>query len=204
MLMIQNTLVSDDIVREQFKCNLTACKGACCWEGDFGAPLELEELDKLKEIYPAVRPFLSPAGQAAIDRQGTAIYYEDNDSFGTPLIDNGPCAYMIKDRNGIAKCGIEQAQRAGVIDYLKPVSCHLYPIRVSVYPQHDYEVLNYDRWDICKPACSLGKQEKLPVYVFLKDAIIRRYGRDYYDELDAAAATLLKAGSDASDHAEEM
>jgi len=192
MLIIQDKLVSDEIVDRRFICNLDACKGACCWEGDYGAPLEDEELPVLKAIYEQVKPFLSPAGQAAIAEQGPYIYYDDNEAYGTPLINNGPCAYMILDGNGTAKCGIEQAYRAGVINFIKPISCHLYPIRVRKGPEDSFEALNYDEWDICSAACTKGEKEQVPVYTFLKEAIIRRYGSEFYDELDAAAKNILK------------
>lgn len=187
MLLIQDILVSDELLDEQFICNLKACKGACCWEGDFGAPLEIAELEVLQRIYPQVAPFLSEQGRQAIEEEGCFTYYPDNDSFGTPLVDNGPCAYMIYDELGIAKCGIEQAFQAGATDFKKPISCHLYPIRVTGDRDKGFEGLNYDRWDICSAACELGKQHQVPVYQFLKDAIVRKYGEDFYAELDAAA-----------------
>ncbi|MCC7244644.1 MAG: DUF3109 family protein [Saprospiraceae bacterium] len=190
MIIIQDKLVSDEIVEEKFVCQLSACKGACCWEGDAGAPLENEELPILLDIFPKIKSFLSPAGIAAIEAQGTHVWFENTQSNGTTLIDNGPCAYMTYDALGIAKCGIEQACKAGVIDFLKPISCHLYPIRVEKNEQRAFEALNYDRWDICSAACSLGEKEQVPVYRFVKDAIIRHYGQDFYDELDGAATFM--------------
>lgn len=190
MLIIQDILVSDDVVKEQFACNLTACLGACCWEGDYGAPLETAELETLVNIYDKVKPFISPAGQAVIEREGAYVFFEDAESYGTPLIDNGPCAYMNYDANGVAQCGIEQAYRAGAIDFIKPISCHLYPIRVSRNDLNQFEALNYDRWEICSAACTRGKAEKIPVYQFVKDALIRHYGAAFYEELDAAAGFL--------------
>ncbi|TNE69769.1 MAG: DUF3109 family protein [Bacteroidetes bacterium] len=191
MIIVQDKLVSDDVVEEQFICNLTACKGACCWEGDSGAPLEEVELPVLDAIFEKIKPFLSPAGIAAIEKQGTHVWFEEEGDWGTPLVDNGPCAYMTLDATGTAQCGIEQAYRAGVVDFQKPVSCHLYPIRVEKNEQLDFEALNYHRWEICSAACTLGKQEKMPVYRFLKPAIIRKYGEDFYEELDAAAGFIL-------------
>ncbi len=190
MLIVQDKLISDDVIEKQFLCNLSACKGACCWEGDFGAPLEPEELDTLKEIYEAVKPFLSPAGIAVIEAEGTSVFQEETDDFATPLIAGGPCAYMTYDELGIAKCGIEQAHKAGVIDFKKPISCHLYPIRINKVPHGEFEALNYDQWDICSAACTLGKKEQLPVYQFLKEALIRKYGADFFTELEAAAKHL--------------
>ncbi|MEN0003800.1 MAG: DUF3109 family protein [Bacteroidota bacterium] len=190
MLIVQDKLISLDVVEEQFMCNLTACKGACCWEGDYGAPLEDEELHTLQRIYEQVKPFISPAGIQAVEEQGTAVFTKEADVFSTPLINNGPCAYMTYDRTGTAQCGIEQAYNAGKIDFRKPISCHLYPIRVKADKQTDFEALNYDRWDICSAACEKGKQEQMPVFRFAKAAIIRKYGEDFYEELEAAAEHL--------------
>ncbi|MCI4649603.1 DUF3109 family protein [Phaeodactylibacter sp.] len=191
MLMIGEILISDDVVNEQFICNLNACKGACCWEGDYGAPLEQEELRTLERIYDDIRPFLSPAGRAVIESEGPHTYYEgDAQEFGTPLIDNGPCAYMTYDEQGVAQCGIERAYKAGATDFKKPISCHLYPIRVVRHEATGMEALNYDRWDICSAACTLGKKHQMPVYQFLKEALIRKYGEDFYHQLDAAAKEL--------------
>lgn len=192
MIIVQNKLVSDELVEEHFICNLSACKGACCWEGDLGAPLDAEEIPILEQIYDKVKPFMSPAGIAAVEEQGVYTEFEPDD-YATPLIDGGPCAYLNFDRNGVALCSIEQAQLAGVIDWKKPISCHLYPVRIAANEELGFEALNYDQWDICSAACTLGKSEQVPVYQFVKDAIIRKYGQDFYDELDGAAQ-FLKEG----------
>ena len=192
MLIIQEKLINEDIVHEQFICNLNACKGACCWEGDWGAPLEEEELDVLEKIYDQVAPFLTEEGRKVIEKKGKHVYYRQPAEHGTPLMADGACAYMTKNELGMAKCGIEQAYLAGEIDFKKPISCHLYPIRVKNDPRVVFETLNYDRWDICSAACELGKKEEVPVYQFLKEAIIRKYGEDFYEELDAAAQYLKK------------
>lgn len=187
MFVIGSVLVSDEVVEEQFLCNLQACKGACCWEGDYGAPLESTELTVLDEIYPQVKPFLTAAGQQVLETVGRYVYYDDAEEFGTPLVNNGPCAYMTVNAEGIAQCGIEQAYQAGVIDFPKPVSCHLYPIRVR-QETPGFTVLNYDRWDICSAACSSGKAAQLPVYQFLRVALERKFGPDFFAELSAAVA----------------
>ncbi len=184
MYIIGNILVSDDVTDEQFACNLTACKGACCWEGDFGAPLEDAELPILERIYPAVAPHLTEAGRAAIAEQGT--YTKNGDGHDTPLIDGGACAYMTLDGTGTAQCGIEQAYNAGDIDWKKPISCHLYPIRINTNPHTGFEALNYDVWDICSAACSRGEREQIAIYEFVKPALIRKYGEAWYAELEAA------------------
>jgi hypothetical protein len=190
VVVIQDKLVSDEILEENFICNLDKCKGACCWEGDFGAPLELEELKILNKIYPKVRPFLTEKGQKAIDTEGCYEQDENDGAYGTTLVEGGSCAFMTYDAVGIAQCGIEQAWKAGAVDFRKPISCHLYPIRVSKNEIAGFEALNYHRWDICSPACQLGDEHKVPVYKFLKDALITKYGEDFYEELDASAEYL--------------
>ncbi|MFT5802833.1 MAG: hypothetical protein ACI956_002656, partial [Nonlabens sp.] len=131
MFIIQEILISDDIIEKQFLCNLSACKGACCWEGDFGAPLEEEEIEMLEKDYEAIKPFLSEAGKAVIEKEGKYKWFEEPKENGTPLIEGAACAYMNYNELGIAQCGIEQAHKAGATDFLKPISCHLYPIRVN-------------------------------------------------------------------------
>ena len=190
MLIIQDKLVADEVVQRQFLCNLNACKGACCWEGDAGAPLEVEELATLERIYEDVKPFLTAAGIAAIEEQGCYTYSKKYDEHYTTLVDNAACAYMTMDATGKAQCGIEQANKAGATDFYKPISCHLYPIRVERDSNTDFEALNYDEWDICSAACTLGKEKQLPVYEFLRVALIRKYGEAFYEELAAAAQHL--------------
>jgi len=190
MIIIQGKLISADVVEEQFMCNLKACKGACCWEGDYGAPLETTELEILDDIYPQIKKYLSPKGIAVLEKAGRYTYYKDANEYGTPLIDHGACAYMTYDEAGVAQCGIEQAYNDGVVSFKKPISCHLYPIRVTKEGESGFEALNYDRWDICSAACSLGAKEKMPVYKFTKDALIRKYGAEFYAELEAASNHL--------------
>lgn len=193
MIIVQEILVSDDVVEQQFMCNLSACKGACCWEGDFGAPLEDSELKILDKIYSKVKPYLTSEGKAAIKEQGKYSFFEEPQEYGTTLLENsGACAYLTYSDEGIALCGIEQAYNDGVIDFIKPISCQLYPIRVEKDERTGFEALNYDRWDICSAACSKGKEKEMPVYKFVQKAIIRKYGQDFYDELDAAAQHIKK------------
>lgn len=187
MIIVQDMLVSDELIEEQFLCNLKACKGACCWEGDAGAPLEQSELATLERIFEDIKPFLTPRGIAEIKRQGAYYFDPEDNEPATTLIDGGPCAYINYTPEGIAQCGIEQAWKAGATDFRKPISCQLYPIRVEKNEEAGFEALNYHRWEICSAACDAGKAAKLPVYQFLKDAIIRKYGEDFYEELDAAA-----------------
>lgn len=187
MYFIKDVLVSDGVLEARFACNTSSCKGACCWEGDFGAPLDPEEVQTLAAIYPSIKPFLSPEGCAVIEENGSSAYYPDMEKAGTPLIQGGACAYMVIDASGIAACGIEKAWQAGVTDFQKPISCHLYPVRVLSHPEQHFEAINYDRWDICKAACTRGADEGITLIAFVKDALIRRYGADFYEELCAAA-----------------
>lgn len=180
MILIENTVISDDIVDEFFVCELSKCKGACCVEGDLGAPLEAVELEVLKAEYENIAPYLTETGRQAIASQGNYVRDWEGD-YSTPTLGNRECAYAIYDQRGILKCGIEQAFFAGETDFRKPISCHLYPIRVTKYEQ--YHALNYDRWHICAPACDHGAALKVPVYQFLKQPLIRAYGEEWYAEL---------------------
>ncbi len=184
MLLVEDVLVSDDVMEAQFHCNLSACQGACCWEGDWGAPLDPEELPVLAAIYSDIEPFLAEEGKEAIQKEGYYTYYPDAGHYGTPLIPNGACAYMTRDARGVAQCGIEKAWQAGETSFRKPISCHLYPIRIKQDRRTGMQSMNYDRWDICSAACSLGKQKRLPVFRFAREAIIRKYGQAFYDQLE--------------------
>ncbi len=180
MFKVGEVLVSDDIREKEFVCNLEKCKGACCVEGDYGAPLEEDELEILKKIYPKIKSYLTKEGISAIEEQGTHVVDPDGD-YSTPVIDGRECAYAHYDEKGILKCGIEEAHKDGKIKFKKPISCHLYPIRIT--KKKDFEAVNYHKWHICSPACTLGKQLQVPLYKFLKDPLIRKYGEKWYDEL---------------------
>lgn len=195
MILIQETFVSEEVLEQHFLCNLKACKGACCWEGEVGAPLEKQELDILENIFEKIKPFLTEEGIQKIEEKGHYTYFKETKDFGTTLLENGACAYMTRDELGIAHCGIEQAYNAGVVDFKKPISCHLYPIRIKKNPQMGMELLAYDVWNICSAACSLGKQEQLPLFRFVKEAIIRKYGEEFYEEMEAAAKHLQQKTS---------
>lgn len=186
MFQLGKTIVSEDILLKDFVCNLTACKGACCVDGDAGAPLLDEEVQILADIYPKVKSFLRKEGISTIEAQGTSVTGTDG-TLETPLIDNKDCAYVIFDGK-TALCGIEQAYNQGIIDWKKPVSCHLYPIRVKDFTE--FAAVNYDKWDICDPACSLGQELEVPVYKFVKEALVRRFGENWYAGLEKVAQEL--------------
>ena len=193
MIVINNKLVSDEIIEEQFVCDLNKCKGGCCVDGDAGAPLSKEELVHLNEVYDAVLPYLDEENKNELQRQGRYVY---DDEFGwvTPTIQSKVCVYGITDPNGIVKCGIEQAYNDGKVSWKKPISCHLFPIRVQLSKNKETEYVNYEpREDLCSAACSLGKKLKVPVYVFLKDALVRKYGIEFYETLDATAKHVKPA-----------
>ncbi len=180
MILIEETVISEDVKEKQFVCNLEKCKGACCVEGDLGAPLEESELQVLIDLYDKIKPYLSEEGIKAIEEQGVFVVDEEND-FSTPTIGDKECAYAIYDKEGILKCGIEQAYNDEVIDFKKPISCHLYPIRVTKY--EEYHALNYDQWSICTDACELGEKLGVPVYKFLQEPLERAYGEEWYHKL---------------------
>ena len=182
MIEIGHTLVSEELFTEHFVCDLDTCKGACCIEGDAGAPLSEEETDILEREYPNFKAFLRPEGIEYVEKLGTSVIDFDGEPV-TPLRDGKECAYTVFE-GGKAMCGIEKAWKAGATSFRKPLSCHLYPIRTKEYVT--FEAMNYDRWEVCSPACSLGNELKVPVYAFLKEALIRKYGDDWFQELHQA------------------
>ena len=189
MFQLGKTIVSEDIIKKDFMCNLSACKGACCVDGDAGAPLEADEAEILKDIYPKVKPFLRQESIAVIEAQGTSITTALGE-LETPLINGADCAYVIFDEKNTALCAIEEAYNQGEIDWKKPVSCHLYPVRIKDYTE--FSAVNYDNWEICDAACKLGKELQVPVYKFVKEALVRKFGEDWYLELEKVALDLKK------------
>lgn len=184
MLVIDDILVSDAVIQRDFVCNLSACKGACCVAGDRGAPLADAELPILEELQETVAPYLTKEGRTALQEQGP--YLTDEEGHQTTLREDGACAYVNFDEKGVAYCGIERAFEEGKTNFKKPISCHLYPIRVQ--PLAEGAALNYNEWDICDPACQLGATLQVPVYQFLKEALILAYGAEWYAALEQAAA----------------
>lgn len=187
MFQLGKAIVSEDIIEKDFVCNLSACKGACCIEGEAGAPVTKEEMGILEDIYPQVKPFLRPEGIAAIEKQGTTIV-SDFDEIETPLVNGQECAYVTFTDQGIASCGIEDAFNAGAINFRKPISCHLYPVRIQEYSE--FSAVNYHRWSICDPACALGKELQVPIYKFVKNGLIRKFGENWYAELEKIAEEM--------------
>ena len=194
MLKIDNSVSSAEIFKKKFSCDIKKCKGACCVHGDSGAPLEENEIEILKEGFPFVRPFMRQEAIEAIEMQGTSIVDSDGEQV-TPLINNKECAYVVF-QEGIAKCAIEIAYDAKTISFQKPISCHLYPIRVTKYK--DFEALNYHEWEICKPALELGKKKNIPLYIYLREPLIRKYGGQWFEQLKAASGEVLKLIKDKS------
>ncbi|MBV6647179.1 MAG: DUF3109 family protein [Cyclobacteriaceae bacterium] len=180
MIQLDHTIISSDIEKEFFVCDLEKCKGACCVEGDLGAPLEEEELDEIDKVLEIVKPYLPAEAVQVLEVEGGYVIDEEGD-FSTTTINRKECAFAFYDQTGILKCGIEQAWKDGKTSFQKPISCHLYPIRVKKIGE--YEALNYDRWSICSPACGHGKRLGVPVYKFLKSALIRKFGEEWYQSL---------------------
>lgn len=180
MISIDNTLVSDQIISEEFVCNISKCKGECCVAGEAGAPLEKDEVTFLEKNYSKIKPFLNKKGIKSIESQGVFVKGLDGD-LETPLVEGKECAYTVFSDSGVASCGIEKAYQQGVINFQKPISCHLYPVRVQNY--ESMIAVNYHSWSICSDACSLGESLKIPIYVFVKTALIRKFGEKWYSEL---------------------
>ena len=180
MIQIEDKIISRDIFEKHFSCDLSECKGFCCVEGQSGAPLEDQETAILENILPIIRPFLQEKAWEVIEKKGAWETDTDGEKVTPLIIDKEECVYAFFEGN-ICKCAIEKAYNEGLIDFPKPISCHLYPIRISKYK--DFEALNYHNWHVCKPARDLGKKNNTPVFLFLKEAIIRKYGEKFYDEM---------------------
>ena len=191
MFQIGDAIVASDIIEENFLCDLSVCMGECCVEGDAGAPLEEDEVKIIEDLLSEVWDDLSPAAQAVIKEHGVAYRDHDGDMV-TSIVHGKDCVFTYYDEKGICKCAIEKAYREGRTNFYKPISCHLYPIRLQKYK--DFTAVNYHRRSICKAAVLLGKEEGLKVYEFLKEPLIRRFGEDWYNELVLVAKEYKKAG----------
>ncbi len=187
MIQIENTLISDDLVEKKFVCNLNACKGICCVEGDSGAPLEDEERELLDKEFDKIKPFLRNEGIKAIEKNGK--YYIDSEhDYVTTLVNEKECAYAVFEENGTASCGIEKAFLAGKSSFRKPLSCWLYPVRTKKI--QNLTAVNYDVWDICKTAVINGEKLGIPVYKFLKEPLIQKFGKEWYEQLKYYAENI--------------
>jgi len=191
LIAIDNVLVSDDVIEAKFVCDLHKCKGGCCEDGDAGAPLEKKEMQIIEENFKQIAPYLSSEGSDVIKNKGKFLYDKE---FGwvTPTINNAICAYGFRDKQGIIKCGIEAAYNDGRLNWKKPISCHLFPIKTT--RTKDYTMVNYEpREVLCNPGCVLGKKVKMPVYQFLKESLIRKFGEAFYNTLHQIALDYFEA-----------
>ena len=191
MIQIDDVLVSVDCLSEKFCCDLEACKGICCVEGDAGAPVGLDEVAGIEEALPEVWPMLSASAQAVIDRQGVAYTDEEGDLV-TSIVNGKDCVFTCYDEAGHCYCALEKAYREGRTAFFKPLSCHLYPIRLKKIG--DGVALNYHRWEVCRMAVEKGRRLNLPVYRFLKEPLARRFGEAWYAELESAVEELKAQG----------
>ena len=181
MIVIENTLISLNLVDQYFCCDLDKCKGVCCLKGDNGAPLEKEEISSLENIFFKIRPYLTDQSIKSIEHYGPYIEHSNGDYY-TQLIEGRECAYAVCKNDGVWQCVIETAFHQGVITFQKPISCHLYPVRIHKYRY--YDALNYDRWYICNGACELGMKHNLLLYQFLQKPLTRKYGKQWYENLE--------------------
>ncbi len=189
MIEIGRAIISRDVFEEHFVCDLLRCKGACCVEGESGAPLTGEEAIIIEKDYPLFQDYIPEEHRKRISEQGFSIIDKDGDLV-TPLINNKQCAYSFRDNNGILKCAIEKAYFEGKTGFRKPLSCHLFPIRITGYNR--YDAVNYEQVEICKPGRECGLSQQIPLYKFLKEPLIRKYGEEWYQELEIAAEYLKK------------
>ena len=189
LVELNDTIISAEIFKRKFVCDLTACKGACCIEGDAGAPLTFEEVSIMEDDLEKIKPFMRPEGIAAVEETGVFYMDWDNEPVST-LVNEKECAFVTFDDKGTALCAIEQAHKAGKTEFKKPISCHLYPIRVKKY--NEFTALNYNEWNICKSACACGDKLDVKVYIFLKEPIVRAFGEDFFTELETVDKEIEK------------
>lgn len=188
LVEIGDKIISTQLFERKFVCDLNACKGACCVHGDAGAPLKMEEVDILEDDLVEILPYMRPEGVTAVEKEGVFYMDQDNEPV-TSLVNGGECAFVYFDEKGITKCAIEKAWEEGKTSFKKPISCHLYPIRVKKF--NEFQALNYDQWDICAPACVCGEELNVPVFRFLKEPIIRAFGEEFFKELEAVEKELI-------------
>mgnify|MGYP002855144878 CR=1 FL=1 len=191
MVQIQDTLVSLDVFSECFCCDLCRCKGCCCVEGDAGCPVEMDEMASLEEVAEALRDELNAKAVDVIDIEGL-FEIDVEGKFGVRTVDGRDCVFAVKDSNGTTLCSIDRAYHAGKTEIEKPLSCALYPIRLSDIG--GVTALNYHRWEICRSGCEQGKALGLPLYQFLKEPLIRAFGKEWYSECEQVGKELKKQG----------
>ena len=186
LIELGDKIISTQIFEKKFVCDLNQCKGACCVEGDAGAPLNWDEVKIIQRDIEKIKPFMRQEGIDVIENSD--IYYQDEDDEPvTSLVNEKECVF-VQFENGIAKCAIEQANKEGATDFKKPISCHLYPIRLKKF--NDYTAINYEEWEICQPACSCGEQLNVPVFKFLKEPLVRAFGAEFYNELEQVSKEI--------------
>ena len=196
MFRIDDILISSEVLSQKFVCDLERCKGACCWEGDYGAPVDDQEIKTIKAIFDKISPMLSEEAVHIINNEGVAPYNPTYKGTVTPLMPDGSCVYLAQDDHGIARCSFEIAQEKGFTTWRKPSSCHLYPIRVSKNKKTGWQALNYDEWDICSAACANGQKLEVPLFRFAKDAIVTKYGQDFYNQLEVLYKDFIETPKD--------
>ncbi len=192
MIEIDGKIINTEIFRRKFICDISQCKGTCCYDGDSGAPLEDDELDKLSDAFPAFEPYLSDEERNEINRQGLWVTDPDGDIV-TPIIRGCECVFSNHEEDGTWTCAIEKAFLDGKTSFRKPISCFLYPIRVTKFNRGE-EALNFHEWSVCKPALELGEKHGTPVYRFLREPLIAKYGEDFFKALEEVEVELKKAG----------
>jgi hypothetical protein len=195
MLQIKDTIISLDLFDQKFSCNLHHCHGICCVEGDSGAPLEMDEITELENVLPVIWDDISDKAKEVIEKQGVA-YPDIEGEMVTSIVNGKDCVFTCYGKDGICYCAVEKAWREGKISFMKPISCHLYPIRTKKYPE--YTAVNYQQWSICSGARALGQITGTPLYKYLKEPLIRKFGQEWYDEL-TIAAEMLEEGMKLSD-----
>lgn len=185
MILIQDILMTERVFEEKFHCDLEKCKGACCWEGDYGAPLSPHEIATIKTLMNQLETVLPADQWKVLQEKGPSEYYLEAETIGTALMPDTSCVYLIREPGKWAKCAFEMLYEKGEINFKKPISCELYPLRLIEVEETGYIGINFDDWDICNPACALGEKMDLPVFRFVKNALIRKFGEDFYEEMEA-------------------
>lgn len=189
MIQIEDTIISLDLLEEMFCCDLKTCKGICCVEGESGAPLEDEEIQQLEDVLPVIWDDLSPEAQKIIKEQGVA-YIDEDGEYVTSIVHGKDCVFTCYTEDNTCICSVEKAFRNGKTNFYKPISCHLYPVRVAKYKE--FKAVNYHQWKVCSSARTLGRSKRLRIYEFLKEPLIRKFGKEWYEQLSIIAKEVKK------------